>query len=255
MTIKPLITIITVVYNGAAFLEKTILSVINQTYDNVEYIIIDGGSYDGTIDIVKKYEDKIYYWVSEQDDGIYDAMNKGITLAHGDWIVFLNSGDSFCDNDILENIFPKNMTLSAEIIYGNTKVRVSNKTLKPPRIINKKYFFYQNICHQSIFFKRGVFTKYGYYNLKYKIIADREWLLKATIKNVHFLYVDLDICIWDAIGFSSKNIYLYTKEDIEFKKFYFSPFERLLLPWAMRYENYRRKLQALFYCLVSRGVI
>jgi cellulose synthase/poly-beta-1,6-N-acetylglucosamine synthase-like glycosyltransferase len=97
---KPLISIITVVYNGEKFLEETIKSVINQTYDNVEYIIIDGGSSDGTIDIIKKYEDYIDYWVSEKDNGIYDAMNKGIDLATGIWINFMNAGDLFFDNTI-----------------------------------------------------------------------------------------------------------------------------------------------------------
>lgn len=92
--IKPLITVITAVYNGEAYLEKTILSVINQTYENVEYIIIDGGSTDGTIDIIKKCESKINYWISEADNGIYNAMNKSIKLATSDWINFINAWGS-----------------------------------------------------------------------------------------------------------------------------------------------------------------
>ena len=99
------ITVITVVYNCHDTIEATILSVINQTYDNVEYIIIDGGSKDGTVDVIKKYQDQINYWVSEPDEGIYEAMNKGIDKASGDWINFMNSGDSFTSDKVLNSIF------------------------------------------------------------------------------------------------------------------------------------------------------
>jgi len=92
---KPLISVVTVVYNGEKHLEQTIKSVLDQGYDNIEYIIIDGGSTDGTLEIIKKYEDAIDYWVSESDGGIYDAMNKAISLATGEWINFMNSGDDF----------------------------------------------------------------------------------------------------------------------------------------------------------------
>jgi hypothetical protein len=101
---KPLITVVTVVFNGEEFLEETIQSIINQTYDNVEYIIIDGGSTDGTLDIIRKYEHAIDYWVSEKDKGIYDAMNKGIKLATGDWVNFMNAGDSFFSIGVIQNI-------------------------------------------------------------------------------------------------------------------------------------------------------
>ena len=102
---NPLISVVTVSYNAVSVIEQTIFSVINQTYPNVEYIIIDGGSTDGTVDIIKKYADKITYWVSEPDKGIYDAMNKGIELATGEWINFMNAGDSFYSFSILELIF------------------------------------------------------------------------------------------------------------------------------------------------------
>ena len=95
MNTPPLITIITVAYNAVKDIENTILSVLNQTYPNIEYIIIDGGSTDGTLDIIKKYEDKISYWVSEPDKGIYDAMNKGTLKATGVWLNFMNAGDTF----------------------------------------------------------------------------------------------------------------------------------------------------------------
>lgn len=92
-----LISVVTVSYNAVATIEQTLLSVINQTYPNIEYIIIDGGSTDGTVDIIKKYADEIVYWISEPDKGIYDAMNKGIKKANGEWINFINAGDSYYD--------------------------------------------------------------------------------------------------------------------------------------------------------------
>ncbi len=101
---QPKVSIVTVVYNDAKGLEKTIKSVINQTYKNVEFIIIDGGSTDGTVEIIKKYEDYIDYWVSEEDKGIYDAMNKGIKAATGTWINFMNAGDVFVDCEVLSSI-------------------------------------------------------------------------------------------------------------------------------------------------------
>jgi cellulose synthase/poly-beta-1,6-N-acetylglucosamine synthase-like glycosyltransferase len=117
---KPLISIVTVVYNGEAFLEETILSVINQAYDNVEYIIIDGGSTDRTIDIIKKYEDKLDYWISESDDGIYDAMNKGIDLVTGEWVNFVNSSDVLNGNayTVILDCLVKNSNKCDVIAFG-----------------------------------------------------------------------------------------------------------------------------------------
>lgn len=119
---KPLITVITVVFNGEEHLQETILSVINQTYVNVEYIIIDGGSTDGTLDIIRKYEGTIDYWVSEKDAGIYDAMNKGIALATGEWVNFMNCGDVFYEKVSIKNIFREPGLALFDVIYGNHQV-------------------------------------------------------------------------------------------------------------------------------------
>ncbi|ROT05017.1 glycosyltransferase, partial [Muribaculaceae bacterium Isolate-104 (HZI)] len=111
------ISVVTVCYNAADSIEQTMLSVLNQSYPYIEYIVIDGGSTDGTVDIIKKYADRLAYWVSEPDKGIYDAMNKGIAAATGSYINFMNSGDSFYDNRVVEAIF-KDGCDSADIIYG-----------------------------------------------------------------------------------------------------------------------------------------
>ena len=116
---QPLITVVTVVRNSEKTLEETILSVINQTYKNVEYIIVDGASTDSTLEVIKKYEDRIDYWISEPDKGIYDAMNKGIDLAAGDWINFMNCGDYFANNNVLEKVFEQKNWDGVDVIYGN----------------------------------------------------------------------------------------------------------------------------------------
>ena len=115
----PLISVVTVVFNGVDMLEQTIRSIVSQTYPNVEFIVIDGGSTDGTIDLIKKYEHKISYWTSEKDGGIYDAMNKGTAVATGEWIGFMNAGDSYFDETVLAKIFSQ--PIDADIVYGLTK--------------------------------------------------------------------------------------------------------------------------------------
>lgn len=127
---NPLVTVITVVWNDVAHIEQTMLSVLNQTYQNVEYVVIDGGSTDGTVDIIRKYADRLAYWCSEKDGGIYPAMNKGVSHATGEWVNFMNSGDLFADDKVLEDIFattPDNLKTSRPnnlrtlyLIGGNT---------------------------------------------------------------------------------------------------------------------------------------
>ena len=120
----PLISVITVSYNAVLTIEQTILSVINQTYLNIEYIIIDGGSTDGTVNVIKKYADKIAYWVSESDKGIYDAMNKGIAYSHGEYCNFINAGDKFCSSSILKQVMDFNHV--ADVICNFTSRKMEN---------------------------------------------------------------------------------------------------------------------------------
>ena len=123
------VTIVTVTYNAKDLLEETIHSVLNQTYTNIEYIIIDGNSTDGTFEIIKKYEDKIDYWVSEPDDGIYYAMNKAIEKASGEWINFMNAGDTFTNFDTVEYVI-NNKSTNAELLYGDFFIKELNTVKK-----------------------------------------------------------------------------------------------------------------------------
>jgi glycosyltransferase involved in cell wall biosynthesis len=183
----PLVTIITIVFNGDKYLEDTIQSIINQSYPNIEYIIIDGGSSDRTINIIKKYEGAISFWKSEHDTGIYDAMNKGLSLANGDWLNFMNAGDRFTCHDSVANFMKKS---SAEVSLVFSDIILINRDGTEKVIIQnglKKYFFYRNICHQSVFYNYRKIKKLMYYNLQYKIAADFDLLMRIYFADVvHF---------------------------------------------------------------------
>lgn len=173
-------TVITVLYNAEDFIEETIKSVLNQTNNNIEYILIDGGSTDNTLPIVKKYMDHIDYFISEKDKGIYDAMNKGISVSTGKYINFLNAGDTFANKYTLEHILNeiKKVDYEPDIIYGSVSIYSENKsyitTLKP-LYLSKLFLNMFNtrvVCHQSVFIKKEKCSKYS---LNYKIKGDLNW--------------------------------------------------------------------------------
>jgi len=176
------VSIITVCYNSVKTIEQTIQSVINQSYDTIEYIIIDGGSTDGTQNIIQKYEDKLAYWVSEPDAGLYYAMNKGILKATGDIIGIINSDDWYEHNAVnkVAEVFKKNFTdlLHADMITieedGNEYI-TKGVTAESDEVAN----WYE---HPTVFVKRDVYMKYGLFNLKYKILADGEFMLRVKNK-------------------------------------------------------------------------
>lgn len=212
---KVLISIVTVSYNAVLSIEQTIQSVINQTYPYIEYIIIDGGSKDGTVDIIKKYEDKIAYWVSEPDKGIYDAMNKGIRVSRGYWINFMNSGDRFFDFNVLDRLFLEKNYTGVDIIYGD---RISEYSFgsfyQMPKALS-----HLNTCfpifHQSTFVRSEIMKKYEF-DLKYRISGDYAFFYKAYYGGKMFLYINLPISICEVengISTLSKNQFNRLKED------------------------------------------
>lgn len=200
-SIRPLVSVVTVVFNGEKYLEETIQSVINQTYDNFEYIIIDGGSTDGTIDIIKKYEDKISYWVSEPDNGIFDAMNKGIDVATGEWINFMNAGDGFYANNTLWEVFSTNNYQNIDVIYGNHNVIYPSKTRIAKAGDIKNIWKGSQFCHQASFIASNT-HKANKFNFANKIGADFEFFYALYKKNKAFKYVDITIANYSAGGVS-----------------------------------------------------
>ena len=208
----PLISIITVVYNCKDDLEMTIKSIIDQTYPNIEYIVIDGNSNDGTIDIIKKYQNKITYWISEPDEGIYDAMNKGIRQSTGDWINFMNAGDRVYDQNILSSLFIPVPKPSTDIIYGDTEfIYTFGKYIRKPASLTylKESMIF---CHQSSFVRTYLLKKREF-NTKYKICADYDFFLFCLKEGKILQYVPSTIAIFDAReGVSSSNRITREKE-------------------------------------------
>ena len=164
------ISIITVNYNNCQGLERTVNSVARQTYTDVEYIVVDGGSTDKSVDIIKQNENIISFWVSEKDNGIYNAMNKGVSFSHGEYLLFLNSGDYFADKDVLSNIFENGLDLNEELLIGRQRfIDIKNKTKGiSPKLhiseINMEFFLSSTLPHQATFIKRNLFDRCGGYN-------------------------------------------------------------------------------------------
>lgn len=186
---KPLITVITVVFNGAATIEHTLRSVIEQSYGNIEYIVIDGGSTDATLDILRKYEGHIDYWVSEKDAGIYDAMNKGITLARGDYIGMLNSDDYFSSPSALEIIAARLGTSKVEAVFSCLDVVDPDnleRVLRKYRISRFSPFMLRIGVmppHPTFYCKKSCYETAGLYRTDYRIAADFEMMVRLLLKH------------------------------------------------------------------------
>ncbi|MEA2028559.1 MAG: glycosyltransferase family 2 protein, partial [Campylobacterota bacterium] len=189
-----LVTVVTVTYNAEEFLERTIKSVIEQDYPNIEYIIIDGGSNDGTIDIIKKYEKNINYWVSEPDKGIYDAMNKAILKASGKWINFMNAGDYFVDKHVV-SLVTKKINFTASIICGDIIMTDEDHTNKKYRQSMGLNSIWETIpCwHQAMFISTAL-MKSNLYDTQLQIASDYDFMLKSYTQGVYFQFLDMPIC-------------------------------------------------------------
>ncbi len=198
---KPKITVVTVCYNAVDTIEETILSVLNQTYGNIEYIIIDGGSTDGTVDIIKKYADRLAYWVSEPDRGIYDAMNKGIDAATGDFINFMNAGDRFIDNCILTHV-SEYLDPGSDIVYGDiiTESETTQKRLYASPI--EKMDVEDPIPHPASFTKR-VLLKNNKFDTSFRIAADYDFFYRQYYAKKKFIYIGIPIAYFKEGGISS----------------------------------------------------
>ncbi|MBQ0141871.1 MAG: glycosyltransferase [Prevotellaceae bacterium] len=205
---KNSVTVITAVWNDAEHIEKTIQSVLSQTYQNIEYIIIDGGSKDRTVDVIKEYADKISYWTSEPDKGVYDAMNKGIAASTGDFVIFMNSGDTFHSVDAIEKMFLDNVDKNT-IVYGNVSVKYWDGV-----VVEKPHEFFKTsmkfkgvgICHQTVLFPGEVIRKMKY-DLSYRIASDYDLMYRMWKNSVSFVYRDVVVADYEWGNGISSNPY------------------------------------------------
>lgn len=200
------LSIVTINYNNDIGLEKTIKSVINQTYKNFDYLVIDGGSSDTSKEIISKYASNINYWVSEKDKGIYNAMNKGISASKSEYILFINSGDVLNDNMVIEKAI-QNLNEDFDFVTGNLFYNnngINNMLSVPPDELSFTYFIYNSLPHPATFFKRELFFKHFLYNEDLKIIADWEFFIYCICKmNCSYKHIDLIISNFDDTGVSS----------------------------------------------------
>ena len=214
----PVVSVITIVYNGGALLEGTIQSVLDQEEAHLEYIIIDGGSKDNTLDIIQRYNERIDYWISEPDKGIYDAMNKGLKAATGDYVWFMNAGDHIHGKQILSSLFA--LHPNADVYYGEANfvneartvlgTRSAISTRKLPEALTWHDMIYgMSVCHQSFIARRSLVNSY---DVQYRCSADINWVIEVlkkakTIVNTHSVLSDYLVG-----GFSMKQQKLAWKE-------------------------------------------
>jgi glycosyltransferase involved in cell wall biosynthesis len=203
---KPILSVITIVYNNAADIERTMLSVLGQTYANIEYIIVDGLSDDGTLDIINKHAHKRAKVISERDQGIYDAMNKGLAAATGDYVLFMNSGDEFYAADTVEQVFATEPNV--DIYYGETEmIDAEGKNLgrrrhkAPEKFTWKGFKLGMSISHQAIYIKREIAEPY---DRQYQLSADIDWIIRAAKKAKTIVNVNRYVAKYLVGGLSKK---------------------------------------------------
>lgn len=235
------ISIITVTFNCENVIEETLLSVINQSYSNKEYIVIDGGSKDNTIKIIKKYSSRIDVIVSEPDKGIFDAMNKSLQYAKGDYVIFMNAGDKFVDSETLTTIF-EDKTYTADLIYGDTytqtefgfKLRKTNAIYAHKHTSRDLVFKSQGFCHQSLFTKVQILKNIGF-DTNYPIGADYDTTNKVFVNGNHEIYyVGCPVSVFDDRNGGASHYKILKMYKERFGMFNYKP---TLIDWLVIYKK------------------
>ncbi len=228
-TTYELVSIITPVFNNVKDIEACLMSVANQSYVEKEHWIIDGGSTDGTLEVIKQYASQYKHikWVSEKDNGVYEAMNKGIDLANGDWLYFLGSDDVLINKTVFKDIFNSSDSSEYDLLYG--KIKLKENGLIMGESINIDNLKRTNTHHQATFIRRSVYSKLGLYNVRYRLCADWAFTIRCfQTKELRIKYVDKIIAIYSTVGMSNTaNIRNYNPRlaDLAFNSDFFDLFE------------------------------
>lgn len=246
------ISIITVCKNAENAIERTMLSVVTQSCfsENIEYLIIDGASTDKTVEIIKQYSNKYpIKWISEPDSGIYNAMNKGIRLATGDIIYFLNAGDKLFDKKSVSEILKEFEKNDPDFLYTDILIcnfsSLSESKMKKFNHVDKYFLFRDCICHQVSFFKKSVFERFGGFNENFKLAADYEMLLKIMAnKSLKKEYLPITAAYYDITGISSTSEDVVKEERATIQKHFYSSFETFLYS-SWLYQFIRRRLRKM----------
>ena len=244
MNVFPQITVITVCYNAEASIEKTIGTVLNQNYPNIEYIIVDGASTDKTQDILRAYEGKISKIVSQADRGIYDAMNKGINLASSEYILFLNADDYFLNESAIENAMRHVQLDKRDCIFYGDIVSVDQETgagsiWSPKKDVSAHFLFKGSLPHPSTIYKASLFQLLGHYDDSFRISADYEFYVRAFVNGVHIKHIPVLMTVFSTNGISSDNNYkeLLKRENERVRLTHFSLAKRLALRLRVRIKK------------------
>jgi len=223
---RPLLSIVTVLYNSKKDFEETFANVLQQTMQDFELVIIDGGSDDGTVQSIQARKDRVAYWCSEPDRGIYHAMNKGIAHANGKWITFMNAGDSYYDNQVLADIAEVLNKHKRGVVYGNAWSHNADRRLgfriKPDSIEFFSLKYNMPVCHQAMFFHHSEFENLGHFDESFKVVADHEWFVRFMSHSSKYAhYTNRDVVNYLIEGFSVSNRMRGFKERIRIAKLYY----------------------------------
>lgn len=234
------VSVVTVCYNAIGGIEKTISSVLGQSFPEMEYIVIDGGSQDGTVDVITQYADRINYFVSEPDGGIYDAMNKGVRVATGEWITFLNAGDTYFSPQSIEAVFSREIPSDVDVVYGYQVHGFSYGQFVRKQLPLSFFSEGMPFGHESSFVRAEVMKRHGF-DTRYKIAADYHFSYQLHASGGHFMPVDAIVAVFEAaegVSTAEKTVLLTHRESamingtyhtVRYKRQVISIYVRMLL--------------------------
>ena len=230
---KPKLSIITVCYKEPAErIRGTFANISSQDYDNLEWIVVDGGSPESTVSAIREFTDRIKCFISEPDSGLYDAMNKGIAHASGDFVIFMNVGDAFISTGTLSEVAASiSASPSSDCYYGDV-VKVSEDGRSRTRVrsvdpVSRYVFHWTAVCHQATFSRRALYDRIGLFDLRYHLVADQDWNLRSLSAGAKWMHVPLEICEYDASGLTSNPALLRTEYN-RLRLAHYNPFEMVV---------------------------